>query len=56
MAKNPFSQEASTKNPLVDQRSQWLFGTGFLTSEKMSGGFFVILFWLPGQKAFKKPL
>ena len=50
-------QEASTKKPLLDhQRSQWLLGTGFLTNVKMSSGFFVILFWLLGQKASKKPL
>jgi hypothetical protein len=57
MVKKPLSQEASTKKTLFDhQRSQWLLGTGFLTSVKMSGGFFVILFWLLGQKASKKPL
>jgi hypothetical protein len=57
MVKKPLSQEASTKKPLLDhQRSQWLLGTGFLTSVKMSGGFCVIIFWFLGQKASKKPL
>jgi hypothetical protein len=57
MVKKPLSQEASTKKPLLDhQKSQWLLGNGFLTNVKMSIGFFVILFWLLGQKASKKPL
>jgi hypothetical protein len=57
MVKKPLFKEASTKKPLLDnQRSQWLLGTGFLTNVKISSGFFVILFWLLGQKAFKKPL
>ena len=33
-----------------------LLGTGFLTSFIMSGGFFVIFFWLLDQKLSKKPL
>jgi hypothetical protein len=57
MVKKPLSQEACTKKQLLDlQRSQWLLGTGFFTSVKMSDGFFVIRFWLLGQKASKKPL
>jgi hypothetical protein len=47
MVKKPLSQEAGTKK---------LLGTGYLTSVKMSGGFFVLFFWLLGQKASKKPL
>jgi hypothetical protein len=57
MVKKQLSQEASTKKPLLDHsRSQWLLGTGFLTSVKISVGFFVILSWLLGQRASKKLL
>ncbi len=49
-------QDLELRNEEDHQRSQWLLGTGFLTNVKMSSGFFVILFWLLGQKASKKPL
>ena len=50
--RNHFSKETTVRSfnkPL-------LLGTGFLTSLIMSGGLFVILFWLLDQKLSKKPL